>query len=73
MSEGLGDRIKGGAQEIAGKVQEGVGHATGNADQEAKGDVKQGEGKLNQTKGNVEGAAGDAKRKVENVVDDITR
>ena len=54
------DQIKGAAKDIAGKVQESVGKATGSTTQQVKGLAKQGEGKLQKGVGNVQEAADDA-------------
>lgn len=53
------DQVKGSIKDTAGKVQEKVGEATGNKDQEAKGLGKQVEGKTQKT-------VGDAKDAVDN-------
>ncbi len=73
MAEGLGDKLKGAGKEIAGKVEEKTGRATGDANLEARGEGNQLEGKADHAKGNVEGALGHVKRDVENAVDDATR
>ena len=51
------DKIKGKANEMAGKGRREVGAATGNEKMEAKGAEQQGKGK-------VQGAVGDVKEKV---------
>jgi uncharacterized protein YjbJ (UPF0337 family) len=48
------DQVKGAAEKTAGKVKEGVGKVTGNADTQAKG-------KFDQAKGQVRENIGDAK------------
>ncbi len=49
-------QVKGALKDTAGKAQEQVGKATGNATQEAKGLAKQGEGKAQTAYGNVKEA-----------------
>ena len=56
------NQIKGTAKDIAGKAQEQVGNATGDASQQAKGVAKQVEGKVQKGVGNVEQGADDATR-----------
>ncbi len=58
----ISDKAKGTANEVAGKVKESVGHATGNDNLEA-------EGMGQQVKGNAQKAVGNAKDAVKNVVD----
>ncbi len=48
------DQAKGTAKDIAGKVQQKVGEATGSASDQAKGIGKQVEGKVQKGVGNVE-------------------
>ena len=57
------NQIKGTAKDIAGKIQQKVGEATGSASQQVKGVGKQVEGKVQKGVGNVEEAAKDAERK----------
>jgi uncharacterized protein YjbJ (UPF0337 family) len=47
------DQIKGELKKAAGKVQEGLGNATGNEKQEAKGESKQVEGHVQKSVGNI--------------------
>lgn len=54
------DQIKGGAKDIAGKVQEKAGELTGSDKQQAKGLKKQVEGKIQKGVGNVKDALHDA-------------
>ena len=56
------NQIKGTAKDIAGKVQEQVGNATGDTTQQVKGVAKQVEGKVQKGVGNVQDAATDAAR-----------
>ena len=56
------NQVKGTAKDIAGKVQEQVGNATGDAGQQVKGVAKQVEGKIQKGVGNVQDAATDAAR-----------
>ena len=57
------NNVKGAAKDIAGKVQESVGKATGNTGQQLKGIAKQVEGKVQKGVGNVQDAADDAAKK----------
>ena len=56
------DKIKGTANQVAGKIKQGVGEATD--DHQLKGEVK-----LQEAKGNVQKAVGDAKAAVKKVAD----
>ncbi|MEH3091057.1 CsbD family protein [Agrobacterium sp. 22094] len=56
------DKIAGKANEVAGKVKQGVGSATGN-------DRMRAEGAAQETKGKVQTAAGKAKDVVKDTVD----
>jgi uncharacterized protein YjbJ (UPF0337 family) len=47
------DQVKGAVKDAAGKLQEQVGTATGNVDQQDKGVVKQVEGKVQKAYGDV--------------------
>jgi len=62
VNKGTGDRMKGEAKDIAGKTQEKFGEATGDANQQARGEEKQMEGKVDKTKGNVKNAVNDITR-----------
>ena len=57
------DQIKGKAKDIAGKVQQKVGEATGSASQQVKGVAKQVEGKVQKGVGDATEAVKDADRK----------
>jgi len=57
------DQVKGTAKDVTGKVQEGVGKATGNREQEAKGEAKQVEGKVQKGVGNLKDKVDDAVKK----------
>jgi uncharacterized protein YjbJ (UPF0337 family) len=57
------DQIKGKAKDIAGKVQQKVGKATGSATQQVKGMTKQVEGKVQKGIGDAAEAVKDADRK----------
>ena len=57
------NHVKGTAKDIAGKVQEHVGNATGDAAEQAKGLGKQVEGKVQKGIGNAEDALKDTDRK----------
>jgi len=61
---GLGDKIKGKAQEAAGAAKEGVGNATDKPDLQGEGLVDKAKGQGNQAKGNV-------KNTVDNVADAV--
>jgi uncharacterized protein YjbJ (UPF0337 family) len=56
------DQVKGAVKDAAGKVQEKVGQATGDRDQEAKGAGKQVEGKAQKIVGDVKDVAGNLKK-----------
>ena len=47
------DQVKGAVKDIAGKVQQKTGEATGNDSQQAKGLANQGEGKVQKKVGNA--------------------
>jgi uncharacterized protein YjbJ (UPF0337 family) len=53
-------QIKGSVKDIAGKVQQKVGEATGNTNQQVKGVAKQIEGKVQKGVGDVEEAVDDS-------------
>ena len=53
------NQAKGTAKDVAGKVQQEVGKATGNTSQQVKGLAKQGEGKVQKGIGNAQDAAKD--------------
>ena len=57
------DQVKGTAKDIAGKVQEKVGQATGSTSQQVKGVAKQVEGKVQKGVGNIEQAVTDTDKK----------
>ena len=57
------NQIKGAAKDVAGKVQEKVGEATGSATQQVKGLAKQVEGKVQKGVGDAQEAVQDADRK----------
>ena len=57
------NQVKGTAKDVAGKVQQKVGEATGSASQQIKGIGKQIEGKIRKGAGDAEEAAKDAERK----------
>lgn len=59
------DKIKGVANEAAGNVKQGVGHATGN-------EKLQAEGKAQELKGETQKTVGDAKQGVKNAADTLT-
>ena len=57
------NQVKGTAKDIAGKVQESVGKATGSVTDQAVGLAKQVEGKVQKGAGNVQEAVRDASNK----------
>ena len=57
------DQVKGTAKDIAGKIQQSVGEATGSTSQQVKGVGKQIEGKIQKGVGDAEEALKDADRK----------
>ena len=57
------NQVKGTAKDIAGKVQESVGQATGDTAQQVKGIAKQVEGKVQKGIGNAQEAVRDADQK----------
>jgi len=57
------DQVEGTAKDVAGKVQQKVGEATGSAEDQVKGVGKQIAGKVQKGVGNVEEAARDTDRK----------
>jgi len=57
------NQVKGTAKDVAGKVQQKVGEATGSASQQIKGIGKQIEGKIRKGAGDAEEAAKEAERK----------
>ena len=50
------DQIKGGAKEVAGKVQKNVGDLVGSEKQQVKGAVKEAEGKVQKNYGDAKEA-----------------
>ncbi|HEY0071862.1 MAG TPA: CsbD family protein [Chloroflexia bacterium] len=57
MSDGFDDKVQGGAKDLGGKVQEGIGNVTGDRELQAEGTANQIEGKGQQAVGNVKDAA----------------
>jgi uncharacterized protein YjbJ (UPF0337 family) len=57
------DQVKGTAEKVKGKVNEAVGHATGNTKQEVKGDVQHAAGEARKKAGDVKEAVKDTPRK----------
>ena len=57
------DQVKGTVKDIAGKTQEGAGKLVGNKEQQAKGLLKQVEGKAEKKLGDVREIVKDAARK----------
>lgn len=50
------DQVKGGAKEVAGKVQKNVGDIVGSEKQQVKGAVKEAEGKVQKNYGDAKDA-----------------
>lgn len=57
------DQVKGGAKDIAGKVQEQAGKVVGSKEQQAKGLAKQVEGKVQKGFGDAKQSVKDYNRK----------
>jgi len=57
---GIGDKIKHKAEEVAGKVKEGMGETTDNRDLEAKGQAEQSKADVKQAGDNVADALREA-------------
>ena len=57
------DQLKGTAKDATGKMQEKLGEATGNREQEAKGEARQVEGKVQKGVGNVKEGVEDVLKK----------
>lgn len=53
------DKLKGAANEVAGKVKQVVGDATDRPDVEAEGHAQEAKGHVDNVKGSVKGALGD--------------
>lgn len=58
---GLGDKIKGAANEIKGDAKKEIGHQTNDPDTVAEGQMDETKGKAQGVKGTVKGAADDIK------------
>ena len=56
------DQLKGGAKDIAGKIQEKAGKAMGSTEQQVKGQAKQVTGKMQKGVGDVKESVNDAKK-----------
>ena len=54
-TDGLENQVKGGAKEVAGKIQKNVGDMTDNESQELKGKARELEGKGQRKIGETEG------------------
>jgi uncharacterized protein YjbJ (UPF0337 family) len=61
-------KVKGKANQAAGKVREGVGGAVGNDKMEQKGRTEAAKGKMQSAAGSVRESAKDAARKVKSAV-----
>ena len=57
------DQVKGAVKDVAGKTQEAFGEAIGNPEQEAKGEARQVEGKVQKKVGDVKEGVKDITRK----------
>jgi uncharacterized protein YjbJ (UPF0337 family) len=64
MGNGMDDKLKGTAEEVAGKVQEEWGKLTGNPAEKEKGRDKEMEGHYEKTKGGLKEKAEDLKDKL---------
>ena len=60
------DQVKGRIKEAAGEIQENVGKATGNAEQQAKGHAREFAGKAQKN-------LGDAKENIKDAVKDMNK
>ena len=69
MSDGFNDKVSGGAKDLGGKVQEGIGDFTGDRELQAEGTANQVEGHGQQAIGNVKDAAGNAGDAIKDVFD----
>ena len=58
------DQVSGSAKEVAGKVQSKVGELVGNKEQQAKGLLKEGEGKMQKNVGNAKEVLKDTVNKI---------
>lgn len=72
------DNVKGKLKDLGGKVQRGIGEATGDSDMEARGTANQAEGKTQNAWGNVKKEARDLKEDVKSAFnkndrDDVDR
>jgi len=56
------DQVKGSVKDVAGKVQEKVGEATGDRETESKGVGNQAEGKAQKTVGDVKDAVNNLRK-----------
>jgi len=56
------DQVKGSVKDVAGKVQEKVGEATGDREAESKGIGNQAEGKTQKTVGDVKDAVNNLRK-----------
>jgi uncharacterized protein YjbJ (UPF0337 family) len=62
------DNLKGNLKDLGGKIKQGVGESTGNADLEAEGRGDQAEGKVQNAWGNVKKEARDLKEDIKGAV-----
>lgn len=62
---GTGNKIKGTAEELAGKAQQGLGDLTNNREMQAKGEAKE-------MKGKMEKGAGEAENRLNEAANDLT-
>jgi uncharacterized protein YjbJ (UPF0337 family) len=70
------NRVTGTAKNVAGKLEEGLGRATGDAKSEVQGKIKQAEGSAQDVYGQVKDSAGEAVtavRKFSDSLDDRIR
>jgi uncharacterized protein YjbJ (UPF0337 family) len=64
------DRVEGKGKEFAGKVQQGVGHLTGDARDVKEGQATENEGKAQNAFGKAKDAVGDAVDNVKDAIED---
>lgn len=71
MTGGAGDKVKGMAQQAVGRAKEGVGVATDNERLEGEGRVDQVRGQGNELKGDVKSKLDELGDKVDDKIDDM--
>ncbi len=71
MSSGTGDKLKGMAEEAAGRGKAAFGDATGDESVQSEGQVDQAKGQANQAKGDVKDSVDKAGDKLGGAVDKL--